>query len=49
MSDPADQVQNHGQYNTQHDGGGQREVERGVFATINDVPGQAADGQIGAA
>src|SRR5215831_3455981 len=44
-----DHVQNEREQHAQQDGGCKREVEGGVLASINDVPGEAAQRQVQAA
>ncbi len=46
MSYSADEVQHQGKHDAQNNAGGQREIKSGAFASINNVAGQAANGQV---
>lgn len=46
MPCPSHQIQYQGKDNAQNNAGGQREVKGGAFAAINNVAGQAANGQV---
>ena len=48
-AEPSDRVQDEGKYYAEQDRCGERKIERGVLAPIDDVTGKAAQRQVAAA